>query len=54
MPHIQIYRLQSKRRALDAEIRAERASRTPDARRLLQLEAEKRAVWDEIARLQLV
>ena len=52
MPHIKIYRLQSKRRALEAEIRRERASRTPDGRRLLALQAEKQALKTVLDRLQ--
>jgi hypothetical protein len=52
MPHIQIYRLQSKRRALEAEIRRELRRNTPDARRVLALRELKDALRQQLMSLQ--
>ncbi|MCR5878846.1 hypothetical protein [Phenylobacterium sp. J367] len=52
MPHILIYRLQSKRRALIAEIRRELKGRAPDMRRLLELRSRKDVVTARLAALQ--
>jgi hypothetical protein len=52
MPHIQLYRLRVRRRALDLEIRREKARRTPDAGRLADLARRRSALKAKILLLE--
>ena len=52
MRHILIYRLRTKHRELERELRAEQSRPVPDAVRVTELKRRKLAIKDELLKLE--